>query len=453
MRNFFTLVLALLLFNGAVFAQGSDLETYRDSTISLDYNRFYISLNGGLTQFYGDVSSDIFFPGSMMKGKIPWAFSPRVGWDFNQRFGVRTDFNISSIWAKSNKPNQDIYFHASVFDWQGEFILNMTNIVFPHIYNKRWNITAFVGAGWMWFNTIARNSKDSILYVVGYDLNGNKTKRESDRMWNAGFSGAYKFAKHFDVSLEVKFNNTPTDKLDGVDHVLSEFDNYSTVMLGITYYFGKHEQEMKWNPMEGFFEGILDSVDAVQDSIVDLGNQVRDLKYCCEMNKPKEADDDQDSVPNSKDLEPNTPRGNLVNFQGITIPVDTAKPAAGKGGAIVGGAAVPAPGTAMYFNSIYFPFDKSVITKESYMEIVKVAQYLRAHPGTRLKISGNCDIRGSNAYNDALSLRRVKAAKKVLVEDFGFKPEDFVEEALSEYKPISNKVHWVNRRVDFIIVN
>ena len=32
-----------------------------------------------------------------------------------------------------------------------------------------------------------------------------------------------------------------------------------------------------------------------------------------------EADDDGDGVPNSLDLEPDTPRGEIVNFQGIGI--------------------------------------------------------------------------------------------------------------------------------------
>jgi len=315
------------------------------------------------------------------------------------------------------------------------------------VYNKKWNMTIFVGAGWMWYRSIARNSSDSILHVVGYDLNGNKLKRESERLWSAGFSVGYKIAKHLDVSVEIKFDNTPTDKIDGVDHVLSEFDNYSSAMLGLTYHFGSHEQEWKWNPIDPFIGDIMDSVIAHDNDIVDLGNEVEELRNCCEA--PREADDDLDSVPNSKDLEPNTPKGNLVNWQGITIPVDTTPANPTPGGVIVGGI----PGQAMFFNSIYFPFDKSNITQESYMEIVKVARYINAHPGTKIMISGNTDIRGTNDYNIALSQRRVNAAKKVLIEDFGFKAENFAEEALSEDKPISNKVHWVNRRVDFFIVH
>ena len=138
-------------------AQSTEYRTVKDTTIVDNYNHFYVALNGGLHQFYGDVSSDVFFPGSSMKGKIPLSISPKIGWDFNQDFGLRADFNIGSIWAKGNKPNQDIYFHANINDIQAYFIMNMSNIVFPYVYNKRWNLTFFAGAGWMMYRTIARN--------------------------------------------------------------------------------------------------------------------------------------------------------------------------------------------------------------------------------------------------------------------------------------------------------
>ena len=472
MRKIIVIFGLLLLNLGYVNAQYSMSTKVTDSTALDAHNRFYVSLHGGLAQFYGDVSSDVYFPGTMMKGKIPWALSPRIGWDFNSRFGVRADLGINSLWAESNKPNQDIYFHASIYDIQASFVINMSNLVFPYRYNKKWNLTLYTGAGWMFYNSIARNSNDQILHVVGYDLNGNKTKREGERLWSAGVSVGYKIAKHLDLSMEVKINNSPTDKIDGVNIVLSEFDNYSSTTLGLTYFFGGNDQEWKWNPIDPFFNEILDSIQANDTSIVDLGNKVSMLQNCCE-NKPMTpqdlADDDLDSVPNVRDLEPNTPKGALVNWQGITIPTgpgtsgtpgnDPGKPGnngqGGQGGTGgPGGPVVPlvGGGSAMFFNSVYFPFDKSTIDRPNYAEIVKVAQYLNAHPGTKLLISGNCDERGSNAYNDALSDRRVKAVKRILINDFGFSADTFSEQALGETKLFSQTTHWVNRRVDFFIV-
>lgn len=506
MRKIFIIIGLMLLNIGYVSSQNANSVRVTDTTHMDAHNRFYVSLYGGLAQFYGDVSSDVFFPGSMMKGKIPWSVSPRIGWDFNPRFGLRADLNVNSIWAQSNK-GQDIYFHASVYDIQGEFMMNLTNIMFPYDYDKRWNMSLFLGAGWMFYNSIARNSADSIYTdaLVGYDVNGNTTKRASDRLWSAGFSAGYKIAKHLDLSLEVKFNNTPTDKLDGISHALSEYDNYSSVMLGLTYYFGSKDQEWKWNPIDPFFEEIMDSIGANDNNIVDLGNEVSNLKGCCEGINPNATgeDDDGDGVPNVRDLEPKTPKGALVNWQGRTIlPNDTTNAPSldpqdfldddGDGvanvrdlepntpkGAIVNwqGKAVSGMGQSsvvndpnkptpvvnqprattqvvgMYFNSVYFPFDQSVVDQANYQEIIKLVMYLKANPGTRVKISGNTDVRGSNAYNDALSDRRVKAVKKILLEDFGFTEDIFVEEALGENKVFSNNTHWVNRRVDFFIVN
>lgn len=510
MRKIFNLVAVLLLSSSFLSAQDMGQPYSQDSTNMNQYNRFYLSLYGGIAQFYGDVSSDVFFPGSMMKGKFPWSVSPRIGWDFNPRFGLRADMNLNSIWAESNRDDKS-YFHASVMDFQGEFVVNMSNLMFPYNYNKKWNMTIFTGAGWMFYNAIKRDTNDAILndpatgtILVGYDMNGDKTKRESERIWNAGFSVGYKITKHLDLGLEVKFNNTPTDKLDGTFHALSEFDNYSSVMLGLTYYLGPNEQEWKWNPIDPFFAEILDSIRANDQELVDLGNRVSNVEACCSQVNPgavKAADDDADGIPNLRDLEPNSPKGAIVNWQGRTImpndpnnypgmnPQDfvdddgdgvpnvrdlepnTPKDAIvnWQGRTITGGAGSsndPSRPTnidpnsnrgdlkvGMYFNSVYFPFDQSVIDQTNYAEIIKVAMYLKAHPGTRIKISGNTDERGTNPYNDALSDRRVKAVKKILLEDFGFKSDIFEEEALGEKVLFSKTTHWVNRRVDFFIVN
>ncbi len=476
----------------------SIVNQYNDSLDMSIHNRFYLSLYGGLAQFYGDVSSDVYFPGTSMKGKIPWVISPRVGWDFNSRFGLRADWTMNSVWGKSNKPGQDRYFHASVNDIQGHLIVNMTNIVFPYKYNKRWNMTAYVGAGWMFYNSIARNSNDSILHVTGYDMNGDKTERSTNRVWSVGLSGAYKLTKHLDISLEIKMNNSPVDDLDAWVVGLSEFDNYSSVMLGLNYYFGTKDNAWKWNPLEPLVGEMIDSLESYDKQLVDLGNDVKDLKACCEatsslpdspdedadgvpdtrdlepktpkgntvnwqgvtimpnnpskvpLNNPTDfADDDNDGVPNIRDIEPNTPANTMVNWQGVTIPVGGSGSSVG-GAGIVGGGGSPKVG--MYFNSVYFPFDQSTIDQANYQEIIKVVMYLRANPGTRIKISGNTDERGTNSYNDALSDRRVKAVKKVLLEDFGFDESIFDEEALGETKLFSQNTHWVNRRVDFFIV-
>jgi peptidoglycan-associated lipoprotein len=64
--------------------------------------------------------------------------------------------------------------------------------------------------------------------------------------------------------------------------------------------------------------------------------------------------------------------------------------------------------------SIYFDFDKSEIKPEAKAVLEKKAAWLRANPSYKVKIEGNCDVRGTVDYNLALGDRRAKAAQKYL---------------------------------------
>jgi peptidoglycan-associated lipoprotein len=59
-----------------------------------------------------------------------------------------------------------------------------------------------------------------------------------------------------------------------------------------------------------------------------------------------------------------------------------------------------------YNEAVLLPADKAILD-------VKAA-ILRANPGIRIRITGNCDERGSDQYNIALGMRRASAAKGYL---------------------------------------
>ena len=64
--------------------------------------------------------------------------------------------------------------------------------------------------------------------------------------------------------------------------------------------------------------------------------------------------------------------------------------------------------------SIYFDFDKSIIT-DQYRPVVQAnAQYLANTSSARITIQGNCDERGSREYNLGLGQRRADAEKHAM---------------------------------------
>jgi peptidoglycan-associated lipoprotein len=105
--------------------------------------------------------------------------------------------------------------------------------------------------------------------------------------------------------------------------------------------------------------------------------------------------------------------------------------------------------------AVYFDFDQSFIRDEA-REIMKAnAEWLKAHPQTRIRIEGNCDERGTREYNQALGQRRAASAKKHLI-DMGISGQRISLISYGKEKPNctdGTESCWQkNRRDDFAVV-
>jgi outer membrane protein OmpA-like peptidoglycan-associated protein/LysM repeat protein len=65
---------------------------------------------------------------------------------------------------------------------------------------------------------------------------------------------------------------------------------------------------------------------------------------------------------------------------------------------------------------IYFDFDKAHLRKDAKPILEDAVQALNKSPETTILISGNCDIRGTEKYNDKLGRKRADAVKKYMIE-------------------------------------
>ena len=77
------------------------------------------------------------------------------------------------------------------------------------------------------------------------------------------------------------------------------------------------------------------------------------------------------------------------------------------------GAAI-GPGPAGVATIIYFDFDRSEIRPEFAALINAHARHLAGAPGTRVRLEGHTDERGSREYNIALGERRAQAVRQAL---------------------------------------
>ena len=102
--------------------------------------------------------------------------------------------------------------------------------------------------------------------------------------------------------------------------------------------------------------------------------------------------------------------------------------------------------------NIYFDFDKSSLRSESEIELDKITEILANEELFTVTIVGHTDAKGTNAYNDRLSLRRAKAAYSYLRKS-GVDTDRMAMLGLSEDEPVADNEteegRQYNRRVEF----
>lgn len=114
---------------------------------------------------------------------------------------------------------------------------------------------------------------------------------------------------------------------------------------------------------------------------------------------------------------------------------------------------------------IYFDFDKSNIRPDAEIELKKVIEWMKSNPSKRVYLASHTDIRGSDAYNKRLSIRRAKSTKNYMVkhgvskdrleyEGFGSgKPKiDHNKIAQEPNRRERERMHQLNRRTEFSIL-
>jgi hypothetical protein len=110
------------------------------------------------------------------------------------------------------------------------------------------------------------------------------------------------------------------------------------------------------------------------------------------------------------------------------------------------------PGSKSYL--IFFDFDSSVLTPDAQSIVATAAADALAGGSPRLDVTGHTDRSGSDAYNQALSIRRATAVEDALVAD-GVPADIIVIRGAGEAEPLVPTADGVrepqNRRVEIVI--
>jgi peptidoglycan-associated lipoprotein len=102
------------------------------------------------------------------------------------------------------------------------------------------------------------------------------------------------------------------------------------------------------------------------------------------------------------------------------------------------------------FVDIHFDFDKSLIKDGDKPTLQKIAEYLKQHPRSKIRIEGNCDERGTAEYNMALGERRADSARKYLI-NLGVPAGKILTVSFGKEKPVDpghSEDAWAKNRRD-----
>lgn len=68
------------------------------------------------------------------------------------------------------------------------------------------------------------------------------------------------------------------------------------------------------------------------------------------------------------------------------------------------------------FGDVLFDFDRATLRQEEAARLAELAAMLKQNPDYKVELEGYADPRGTDAYNVALSRRRVEAVRQALIE-------------------------------------
>lgn len=146
-----------------------------------------------------------------------------------------------------------------------------------------------------------------------------------------------------------------------------------------------------------------------------------------EVTKP--ADTDGDGVPDSMDKEPNTPQGNLVDKDGVTLSE-----------------------IVTISMNIMFDSSKAVVKPEFDSQIKKVADFLTMYPTTTAVIEGHTDNSGLEKKNMDLSLQRANSVREYLIKNFGIDGARLATIGYGSAKPVADNASMEGRQANRRVV-
>lgn len=382
---------------------------------------------------------------------VEYAYNPYKG-------SANYYFKGKPFFVNGNKVESNL---STPFDFDGlshevsvGFSLNLLNMFYAN-RRQTWGLYLNAGAGFSFYNVKAyeQGTKDIMNKTIGGITVAPSIEKGRAVTFPIGAMVEYNPLRWLAIALNVEYRLHAKDNFDATEKGNAN-DNTIYMSLGLRWKINNpkdkerpHVRNLSPNAYLLAKDGGNSCCDQVSENtrrITELEELIANMHPCDTAREitiiEMEPDDDHDGVPNSRDLEPNTPPGSFVNTSGQALDKDAIERILGYGqyqGEIP---------------SIYFETGKAKMSLQSQMELAKIARRLYADPELLLDIIGYCDNVGSSEVNNPLSLKRAEEAKMQLERRYGIDGDRINVYGKGQVPgPIDN--FEPNRRCDFIMYN
>jgi uncharacterized protein YegP (UPF0339 family) len=229
----YTLLIGLFLLPILLVGQDSEMNKDHSTPSSNEFNRWNVTLNGGPTLIWADLSDEMASPFAKL-------FSPQMGYGYgliitrklNPSFSVNLDylggFMQGTKTAWSDNSSADRNFKTSFNEFSLNVEVDAMNLLFEN-KDQRWFAPyAKFGFGYNFYNpSIYQTSTSTLISSASYN--------HYFIPWGGGIRTDLN--KHWSLRLESTFQHTLTDDVDGYASTFSDVDDiYNFTSIGVTYH-------------------------------------------------------------------------------------------------------------------------------------------------------------------------------------------------------------------------
>jgi len=221
----------LILFSVGIYLSSNAQMKFRQDN-SRNENSWFVGVNTGVTSYYGTLGVFNYDPILKIREESKFALGLTAGKSFNKYLSVRAYYTSGGFKATNNE--RGIKFDASLTNYGGQFLVNVSSIFGDTDYIPIFSVYGIAGAGFV--------STKPILYTIEEEGDGipidslNYATKVSALEFNIGLGASYEISNQIDVLVELNYHYGTSDELD----LTSEGgkDNFMYLKAGFRYRFG-----------------------------------------------------------------------------------------------------------------------------------------------------------------------------------------------------------------------